>query len=60
MIKVLYLKPRMLIADEGKTLTNGDTYSPVVYLGNEEIPENWAEINENEVPKVEEMEENLI
>lgn len=50
MIKLLYLNPKMLIADEDKTLTNGSTYSPVVYLGAEENSENWAEIDEADVP----------
>lgn len=51
MVKILYLKPRMLIADEGKTLTDGETYTPVVYLGKDEIPDNWQEINMEDVPK---------
>ena len=50
MVKILYLKPRMLIADEGKTLTDGEIYTPVVYLGKDEIPENWQEI-EDDVPE---------
>ena len=50
MIKLLYLNPKMLIADEDKTLTNGSTYSPVIYLGTEENPENWTEIDEADVP----------
>lgn len=49
------LNPRMLAADEGKTLTDGETYSPVVYLGKDENPDNWQEIDQAEVPK--EMEE---
>lgn len=57
MLKLMYLAPRMLIADEGKTLTDGETYTPVVYLGNEENPDNWQEINEADVPEIEESEE---
>lgn len=53
MIKITYLNPQMLIADEGKVLTNGETYSSVVYLGNDENAENWQEINADEVPAVE-------
>lgn len=51
MNKFLYLKPRMLIADEGKTLTDGDTYSNVVYLGKDENPDNWQEVDESDVPE---------
>ena len=57
MIKLLYLNPKMLIADEDKTLTNGDTYSPVVYLGAEEQSENWVEINEADVPTLDDESE---
>ena len=53
MIRIDYLNPRMLIADEGKVLTNGETYSAVVYLGAEENADNWTE---TEIPK-EEIEE---
>lgn len=50
LIKVLYLNPRMLEADEGKTLTDGETYSPVVYLGKNENPDNWQEIDQADEP----------
>lgn len=56
MIKVLYLNPRMLVADEGKTLTDGETYSQVVYLGKNESVDNWQEVNESEVTENEELE----
>ena len=46
----------MLAADEGKTLTDGETYSPVVYLGKNENPDNWQEVNESEVTENEELE----
>jgi hypothetical protein len=51
MKEFLDLNPRMLIADEGKTLTDGEIYTNVVYLGKDEIPENWQEIVEDNVPK---------
>lgn len=57
MNKFLYLKPRMLIADEGKTLTDGETYTNVVYLGKDENPDNWQEIDMEDVPKIDESEE---
>lgn len=56
MIKILYLKPRMLIADEGKTLTDGEIYTPVVYLGKDENPDNWQEVDESEVTENEKLE----
>ena len=40
-----------LQADEGMILTNGQTYSKLVYLGINDSPENWYEIPENEVPE---------
>ncbi|MGN1133722.1 MAG: hypothetical protein ACI4RN_04610 [Oscillospiraceae bacterium] len=51
MIKITYLNPRMLIADEGKTLTNGDVYTNVIYLGKDEEISNWQEINAEDVPE---------
>ncbi len=51
MNKFLYLKPRMLIADERKILTDGETYTNVVYLGKDENPDNWQEINEADMPE---------
>ncbi|MGN0661107.1 MAG: hypothetical protein ACI4JX_05235 [Oscillospiraceae bacterium] len=48
MIRIDYLNPRMLIADEGKVLTNGEAYSAVVYLGAEENADNWSEITSEE------------
>ena len=40
-----------LVADEGMVLTNGETYSTVVYLGINDSPENWHEIPETEIPE---------
>lgn len=34
-----------LIADEGKALQKGDTIAKIVYLGVNDIAENWVEIN---------------
>ena len=48
-IKTIELKS--LKADEGKVLTNGETYSSVgglVYLGVNDSPDNWYEITEEE------------
>ena len=54
MIKIEYLNPKMIIAGEGKVLTNGEVYTSVVYLGVDERIDNWSEINEEDVPKPEE------
>lgn len=34
-----------LIADDGKALKKGDTIAKIVYLGVNDIAENWVEIN---------------
>lgn len=34
----------ILYADEGKILTNGETYGAVVYLSFDDNPDNWHEI----------------
>ena len=40
-----------ITADEGKPLTNGETYSKQVYLGIHDAPENWREIPDEDVPE---------
>ena len=55
MIKIDYLNPKMLIANENKVLTNGEIYTNVVYLGIDENAENWQEINADEMPIETEM-----
>lgn len=35
-----------LIADDGKVLQKGDTIAKIVYLGVNDIAENWLEIDE--------------
>ena len=57
MIKIEYLEPQMLIADEGKVLTKDKIYTSVVYLGKDEKFENWKEINADEVPTESEVNE---
>ena len=56
MLKINYLNPKMLIASEGKVLTNGEAYTSVVYLGVDENIDNWSEINAEDVPKTYESE----
>lgn len=47
-----------LIAAEGKVLTNGESYSTEVWLGIYDKPDNWREIEEENIPiETEEVEE---
>ena len=39
-----------LIAAEGKVLTNGESYSTEVWLGIYDKPDNWREIEEEDIP----------
>lgn len=39
----------VLKADDGKLLTNGDTFGKVVYLGKNDSVDNWHEIDETEI-----------
>lgn len=39
-----------LIAEEGKVLTNGEVYTTELYLGIRDTPQNWQEINIEEIP----------
>ena len=38
----------VLKADEGKLLTNGETFAKVVYLGKNDNADNWHEVDETE------------
>lgn len=40
-----------LIPSEGKVLTNGEVYSTQVYLGNNDSPDNWWEIDIEDMPE---------
>jgi hypothetical protein len=51
---------RKLTADNGKVLTNGETYSKEIYLGKNDKAENWHEIPESEIPKEPQPEEALL
>ena len=52
---------RILCADKGMVLTNGESYSSVggqVYLGVNDSPDNWHEITDAEAEeKIKEMEQ---
>ena len=47
---------RKLTANEGMTLTNGETFGKEIYLGINDKPENWSEIFDDEVPHPEVLE----
>lgn len=38
----------ILKADEGKTLTNGEVFGKVVYLGKNDSTDNWHEITDED------------
>ena len=40
-----------LIASEGKSLTNGEIYAKELYLGCNDSPDNWTEIDDSEIPE---------
>lgn len=40
------MKRNVLYASEGTMLTNGESIGRVVYLGEQDSPENWLEISE--------------
>lgn len=49
-----------IVANKGKWLTNGETYSKEVYLGKHDSDANWREITEEEYEKILNMEEKSI
>ncbi len=57
-MNITTIELRKLTADNGKVLTNGETYSKEIYLGQNDSPNNWHEIPESEMPQ-ETMEENF-
>ena len=45
-------KVTVLKADEGKTLTNGEAFGKVVYLGKNDSADNWHEITDEEAEEM--------
>ena len=45
-----------LIADDGKVLQKGDTIAKIVYLGVNDIAENWVEIDELQTDEISDSE----
>lgn len=56
-MKIETIELRKLTADKDMVLTNGEAYGKIIYLGEGDVPENWNEIPESEVPKEETTEE---
>ena len=50
-------KVTILKAEEGYTLTNGETFGKVVYLGRNDSADNWHEITDEEAQELQEIEE---
>ena len=46
-----------LIASDGMTLTNGETYGKEVYLGCNDSADNWQEIPDAEAEELQKVEE---
>jgi hypothetical protein len=47
-------KVTVLKADEGLTLTNGEAFGKVVYLGINDSADNWHEITDEEAEELQE------
>ena len=54
-MRIVQGDPVEIFADEGMTLTNGETYSDYVCLGNLDSPDNWREVPETDESDDEEM-----
>ena len=48
-------KVTVLKADEGMTLTNGEAFGKVVYLGKNDSADNWHEITDEEAELLQEQ-----
>lgn len=44
----------VLKAEEGMTLTNGDAFGKVVYLGKNDSADNWREVTDEEAERMKE------
>lgn len=49
-------KVTVLKAEDGKTLTNGEAFGKVVYLGKNDVKDNWHEITDEEAQALQEEE----
>lgn len=59
-MKVSIIEIQIITASEGMVLTNGEAFSDVggiVYLGKNDIPENWWEITAEEAEQLQKIED---
>lgn len=59
-MKVSIIEIQTITASEGMVLTNGEVFSSVggtVYLGKNDIPENWYEITAEEAEQLQKVED---
>ena len=55
------MKTRLILyAEEGMILTNGEAYGKEIYLGQNDVPENWHEITDAEYEEVLKQQEELV
>lgn len=54
-MKMQIISQRILTADEGKYLTDGNTYGKTVVLPVNADPAQWQEVTEEQLPKNEEV-----
>ena len=62
-MKVSIIEIQTITASEGMVLTNGTSYSDpggIIYLGCNDIPENWYEITVEEAEQLQKVEEPLL
>lgn len=59
-MKIETIELRKMIASDGMVLTNGEAYGKEIYLGKNDVPENWHEITEEEYKKILEEQEKEI
>ena len=48
----MIIESNVLKADEGMMLTNGETFGQTVYLGKNDVVDNWHEITEKEAERL--------
>ena len=48
----MIINDNVLKADEGMTLTNGEAFGKVVYLGKNDSEDNWHEITDGEAEEL--------
>ena len=62
-MKLSVIEIKTITASEGMVLTNGETFSDVsgtVYLGKNDVPDNWHEITAEEAERLQEIQETSV